>query len=65
MCTFRLSLSKYRVPTHSHSSIHNHTHTSNNSKACDQLVQLIKDNGRWVEPPKEEEEEQQAVAAVA
>ncbi|KIZ04819.1 hypothetical protein MNEG_3143 [Monoraphidium neglectum] len=33
--------------------------------ACDQLVQLIKDNGRWVEPPKEEEEEQQAVAAVA
>lgn len=29
-------------------------------KACDALVQLIKDNGRWVEPPKEEEEEEQA-----
>jgi (E)-4-hydroxy-3-methylbut-2-enyl-diphosphate synthase len=24
--------------------------------ACDELVQLIKDHGRWVEPPAEEEE---------
>lgn len=34
--------------------------------ACDQLVQLIKDHGRWVDPPKEEEEQapaQQLVAA--
>jgi hypothetical protein len=35
------------------------------TQACDELVQLIKDNGRWVEPPKEEEEEAPAVAAVA
>lgn len=34
--------------------------------ACDQLVQLIKDHGRWVDPPKEEEDQEQpAVAAVA
>lgn len=26
-----------------------------NEQACDELVQLIKDNGRWVEPAKEEE----------
>eukprot|EP00197_Chlamydomonas_leiostraca_P002013 CAMPEP_0202857216 /NCGR_PEP_ID=MMETSP1391-20130828/243_1 /ASSEMBLY_ACC=CAM_ASM_000867 /TAXON_ID=1034604 /ORGANISM="Chlamydomonas leiostraca, Strain SAG 11-49" /LENGTH=714 /DNA_ID=CAMNT_0049535995 /DNA_START=93 /DNA_END=2237 /DNA_ORIENTATION=- len=25
-------------------------------QACDELIQLIKDNGRWVDPPKEEEE---------
>lgn len=25
--------------------------------ACDELIQLIKDHGRWVEPPKPEEEE--------
>lgn len=30
-------------------------------QACDELVQLIKDHGRWVDPPKEEEE--QLVAA--
>jgi hypothetical protein len=35
-------------------------------QACDQLVQLIKENGRWVDPPKEEEEEAAAqVATVA
>lgn len=28
-------------------------------QACDELIQLIKDQGRWVDPPKEEE----AVAA--
>jgi len=33
-------------------------------QACDELVQLIKDNGRWVDPPKEEEEAAQ-VATVA
>ncbi len=33
--------------------------------ACDELVSLIKEHGRWVDPPKEEEEEQakQLVAA--
>jgi hypothetical protein len=31
--------------------------------ACDQLVQLIKDNGRWVEPPKEEDSEEAAADA--
>ena len=25
-------------------------------QACDALVQLIKDHGRWVEPSKEEDE---------
>ena len=30
-----------------------------NDEACDELIQLIKDYGRWVDPPKEEE----AVAA--
>lgn len=25
--------------------------------ACDELVQLIKDYGRWVEPPSEQEQE--------
>lgn len=24
-------------------------------QACDELIQLIKDNGRWVDPPKEED----------
>ena len=34
--------------------------------ACDELVQLIKDNGRWVDPPADEEEgAEAAVAAVA
>ena len=32
-----------------------------NDTACDELIQLIKDNGRWVE--KEVEEEEEAVAA--
>lgn len=33
--------------------------------ACDQLVQLIKENGRWQEPPQEEEEAEAAKEAVA
>ncbi|GBF87360.1 hypothetical protein Rsub_00071 [Raphidocelis subcapitata] len=33
--------------------------------ACDELVQLIKDNGRWVDLPKEDEDETAAVAAAA
>ncbi|KAG2492083.1 hypothetical protein HYH03_009579 [Edaphochlamys debaryana] len=31
--------------------------------ACDQLIELIKEHGRWVEPPKVEEEEKQLVGA--
>jgi hypothetical protein len=31
--------------------------------ACDELVQLIKDHGRWQDPPKEEEAEKELVAA--
>ena len=34
-----------------------------NDDACDALVQLIKDNDRWVEPKTEEEEEEQLVSA--
>ncbi|CAM9351514.1 unnamed protein product [Chrysoparadoxa australica] len=34
-----------------------------NEEACDALVQLIKDNGRWVEPEPAEEEPQEAVMA--
>ena len=27
------------------------------AQACDELIELIKEHGRWVEPPKEEVEE--------
>ncbi|KXZ49849.1 hypothetical protein GPECTOR_19g300 [Gonium pectorale] len=33
--------------------------------ACDQLIELIKEHGRWVEPPKEEEEEAASKELVA
>eukprot|EP00640_Fibrocapsa_japonica_P000924 CAMPEP_0113943412 /NCGR_PEP_ID=MMETSP1339-20121228/23413_1 /TAXON_ID=94617 /ORGANISM="Fibrocapsa japonica" /LENGTH=652 /DNA_ID=CAMNT_0000948271 /DNA_START=394 /DNA_END=2352 /DNA_ORIENTATION=+ /assembly_acc=CAM_ASM_000762 len=35
-----------------------------NEEACDALVELIKENGRWVEPAPEEEEEAPVAAAV-
>ena len=34
-----------------------------NRQACDALVQLIKDHGRWVDLPEPEEAEAAAVAA--
>ncbi len=30
-------------------------------QACDELIELIKENGRWVEPAKDEEPEPAAV----
>lgn len=39
-----------------------------NEQACDELVQLIKDNGRWIEPPEAAEvpaEEEKDLAGAA